>query len=240
MPPKKRSYPCQEKLAREFRLRVTSSEAHGGVVNGAVCRFCECFVQNVNNGERKRKCTTRIKHWNGVFCSENIHGHMVEQNPIKFAEYTALTKQSGTTSANLHKFFEQAKVNVFFKKRYTIIGGKRVFTVNKAIVEVIVQEFMLPAARGDDDDDDDGKGPIPGDRDMNMFVPQYVVADDGAKVMSCYLVTIANPLHYDYIVALLSAGLSFFQISRMVQENRDRLGATRKLGGVSEGDASNF
>ena len=95
MPPKKRSYPWQENMAREFRLRVTSREAHGGVVDGAVCRFCKFFGRDVNDGERKRKCTTRSKHWNGVFCSDNIRGHMVEQHPIKFAEYTALMKQSG-------------------------------------------------------------------------------------------------------------------------------------------------
>ena len=41
-------------------------------------------------------------------------------------------------------------------------------------------------------------------------------------------------------MALLSAGLLFHQISRVVQENRDRLGAASKLGGVYEGDASNF
>ena len=75
---------------------------------------------------------------------------------------------------------------------------------------------------------------------MNMFVPQYMVADDGAKVVSCYLVTIHDPLQYDYILAILSAGLLFCQILRVVQENRDQLGASNKLGGVSEGDASNF
>ena len=68
---------------------------------------------------------------------------------------------------------------------------------------------------------------------MNMSVPQYVVAYDGAKVVSCYLVTIHNTLQYEYVVALLSAGLSFRQISRVVQENHDSLGADSKLGGVS-------
>ena len=165
---------------------------------------------------------------------------MVEQHPIKFADYTDLTKQSGTTLSNLRKFFEQATVDAFFEKRSTIIGGKRIFTFNKAIVEVIVQAFMLPAAHGDDADDDDGKGPIPVDSGTSMFVPQYVIAGDGAKVLSCYLVMINNLLQYDYIGALLSAGLSFCQISRVVQENRDRLGAASKLGGVSEGYASNF
>ena len=58
--------------------------------------------------------------------------------------------------------------------------------------------------------------------------------------MSCYFIAIHNPLQYDYIVALLSAGLSFCQTLRVIQENRDILGASIKLGGVSEGDASNF
>ena len=71
------------------------------------------------------------------------------------------------------------------------------FTVNKAIVKVIVQEFMLTTVYGEDDNYDDGKGPIPGDRGMNMFVPQYVVADDGTKVVSCYFVTIHNRLQND-------------------------------------------
>ena len=145
-----------------------------------------------------------------------------------------MKKQSGTTWANLREFFEQAMVDAFFEKRSTIIGGKHVFTVNKAIVEMIVQYFILPAARGDNDDDNNGKGPISGDCGMNMFVPQYVVSDDGAKVVPCYLVTIHNPLQYDYTMALLSSGLLFRQISLVVQENHDRLGAARKLGGVSE------
>ena len=99
---------------------------------------------------------------------------------------------------------------------------------------------MLPTARGDDDNNDDGKGLIPGNIGMNIFVAQYVVANNGAKFVSCYLVTIHNPLQYDYIVALLSAGLSFRQISRVVQDNHNLLGAASKLGGVSEGDTSNF
>ena len=208
-------------MAREFRLRVTSLEAHVGVVNGAVCRFYGCFGRDVNDRERKRKRTTRSKHWSDVFRSDNIRCHMVDQHPIKLAEYTSLTKQLGTKSANHRELFEQATVDAFFEKRSTIIGGKRVFTVNNVIVEVIVQEFMLSAVRVDDDDNNDGKRPIPGYRGMDMFVPQYVVADNRAKVMSCYLVTIHNLLQYDYTMAFLSAGLLFRQISRVVQENHD-------------------
>ena len=105
---------------------------------------------------------------------------------------------------------------------------------------MIVQKFMLTTVYGKDDNDNDGKETLTGDQGMNMFVPQYVVANNGAKVVSCYFVMIHNPLQNDYIVALLSAGLLFCQISRVVQENRDQLFIAIKLGGVSEGDDSNF
>lgn len=72
---------------------------------------------------------------------------------------------------------------------------------------------------------------------MNVLVPQYVVADDGIKVASCYNVTIQNPMQFYYILSLLSSGLSFRQISSVVQENRDILGAAFKISCVSEGDA---
>ena len=186
-----------------------------------MCRFCKCFGRDFNDGERKCKRTTRNKHWNGVFRSDNIRGHMVKQHPIKFAEYTALTKKLGTTSANLREFFKQVTVDAFLGKRSTIIGSKCVFTVNKAIVKVIVQEFMLTTVYGKDDNDNDGKGTLTGDQGMNIFLPQYVVADDGTKVVSCYFVTIHNRLQYNYIVALISSGYLFPQILRVVQENRD-------------------
>lgn len=44
-----------------------------------------------------------------------------------------------------------------------------------------MQEIMLPAARVDDDED--GEETPSGDRGMNVLVPQYVVADHGAKVV---------------------------------------------------------
>lgn len=69
-----------------------------------------------------------------------------------------------------------------------ILGRKRVFTISKAIVKVIVQYLMFPAAYGDYDDD--GEGPPSGDRCMNVLFPQYIVANDGAKVVPFYIVTI--------------------------------------------------
>ncbi|OAE21235.1 hypothetical protein AXG93_3833s1130 [Marchantia polymorpha subsp. ruderalis] len=42
----------------------------------------------------------------------------------------------------------------------------------------------------------------------------YVIVDDGSKVVSCYKVTIANPLQFDYVVFLLAAVLLIRHILR--------------------------
>ena len=85
-----------------------------------------------------------------------------------------------------------------------------------------------------DDENENGEGDCPrygvppGDRGMRVFQPIYVndeenaeSKDDASKVVSCYQVTISNPLQFDYMVSLLVAGLSFCQISQVVPENRD-------------------
>ena len=79
-----------------------------------------------------------------------------------------------------------------------------------------------------------------GDRGMQVFSPHLVTADDGSEIVSCYTVVIANVLQFDYVVALLGAGMSFRMISRVVKENRDRLGCASKTGCVSEGEVSCF
>lgn len=74
---------------------------------------------------------------------------------------------------------------------------------------------------------------------MNIFVPHYAVADDGAKVISCFAVTIWRPVQFDYVVSLLSFILSFRLISKAYQENLVRLGAAIKIDSVFERDAYN-
>ena len=59
-------------------------------------------------------------------------------------------------------------------------------------------------------------------------------------MVSCYQVTLSNPLQFDYVPALLAAGLSFCQISQLVLDNRGQLGCEVKTGCVSEGKASCF
>ena len=51
---------------------------------------------------------------------------------------------------------------------------------------------------------------------------------------------IQNLLQFNYVVSLLSAILSFRQISRVGQENYDRLGVAINMACVSDGDVSNF
>ena len=86
------------------------------------------------------------------------------------------------------------------------------------------------------DDDKDGKGPPFGNAGVNMFVMQYMVINCGAKVVPCYIVTIHNPLQFNYIVSLLISGLTFRHIIGLVQRNHNRLGIYGNISYVFEGD----
>lgn len=66
----------------------------------------------------------------------------------ELAAYTALTKQPDMAWAKLRAFFEQTTVNAVFEKRSTVVGRKRVFTIDKAIVEVIMND-RSPGLRPD-------------------------------------------------------------------------------------------
>ena len=61
--------------------------------------------------------------------------------------------------------------------------------------------------------------------------------DDASKVVSCYQVTLSNPLQFDYVVSLLADGMSFRKISQVVLENRDHIGCAVKTGCVSDVEA---
>lgn len=100
---------------------------------------------------------------------------------------------------------------------------------------------MLPAAlENDGNDNNDSEGLPPGDRGINIYVPQYSMTDDGSKIFSCFTVTTQHPAQFNYVVSELSVDLSFRKISKVCQESRDRLGAAIKIVSFSEGDASNF
>ena len=72
---------------------------------------------------------------------------------------------------------------------------------------MIVQELLLPVARGDNGKD--AKGTPIVNSNMNLSVPHHMVSGDGSKVMSCYIVRIQNPLHFYYVISLLGAAFSF-------------------------------
>ena len=254
-----RSYPYNEKFAFEFGLRVTGRNDKTGVVEAAVCRFCECWGKEnsdsatVGNdeegGRKKRKRTTNYKHFTRMFRSDNIRLHLKEQHPIKFEEYMLLRSTSSACSSEeiMTSFFAQPTLDAFFERRSTIVGRKRIVTIDKSIVEVIVAELLLGGSESAEDEQEAEEGNQnngqllkSGDRGMQVFVPQLVTENDGTKIVSCYTVVIANILQFDYVVCLLGAGLSFRQIARVVQENRDRLGCASKTGCVSEGEVSCF
>lgn len=59
---------------------------------------------------------------------------------------------------------------------------------------------------------------------MNILKPEYTTNDDGSEVVSCYKLTIGNPLQFYLVFSLLIAGFTYLQILRAVLEKRDWLG----------------
>jgi len=129
---------------------VTAKNEMSGAVEAVVCRFCECWGRENTEDEvadgRKRKRTTNNKHWKDTFRSDNIRKHMNEQHPKKFKDYQELRKQASSTPEILKRFFEQTTVEAYFEKRTTVVGRKRIFTIDKSIVEVIIAGLLLPDA----------------------------------------------------------------------------------------------
>lgn len=108
----------------------------------------------------------------------------------------------------MKRSFEPSTVDAFVEKRGTGVGTMRVFTIGKNIVEVIVSELLMlqleaEEDKGDDEPDAEAIGTadvLPrGDRDMDIFEPQYETDEDGSKTVSCYKVTENDPLHFHYV-----------------------------------------
>ena len=190
--------------------------------------------EELETSGRKRKTTTNNQHWKKSFRADNIRVHMTKQHSQKFAEYEKARKTMDKSLEAFKHFFEQSTVDAFFENPSTIVGKKRIFTTNKNIVEVILKEMLMPLKTVKATDDENGEdncprnGVTPGDRGMRVLQPIYMndednsdSDDDASKVVSCYQVTISNPLQFDYVVSLLADGMSFRKISQVVLENRD-------------------
>jgi hypothetical protein len=162
---------------------------------------------------------------------------MAEQHSKRWEEYQALRNNYESTEEDLKLFFRQSTVDAFFEKRSTVIGRKRVFAIDMPIVDGIVMVFLNPPKS---DDEADPYAVPRADSGTNVFEPEYVIETDGSKTMSCYRVTINNALQFEYVVSLLAASLTFRQISRVLRENRERLGCASKTGCVTDGEASSF
>ena len=75
-----------------------------------------------------------------------------------------------------------------------------------------MKECLLPPT-GDDNNDDNDDEAVRGDIALDAFKPVFEVSEDGSKVVICYKVEIPNQLQFNYVVSLLSARLTFCEIS---------------------------
>ena len=233
MAPKKRQFSYKESYAKEFGVRVTSLNSKTGAVEAVVCRFCESFGREALEGEpgaRKRQKTTNSKHYKGNFRSDNMRNHLQQQHPMQWKRYKDVLLNETSEPEAVRTFFSQTRVEAFFEKRSQLVGNKRIFSLNKEIVEGIIKRLFV-----------DSENELAGDRQMGSFQPMFEGNEDGMdRVISMYTVSIPNPTQFNYVVSLLAAGLSFEQVAKVVKENRDQLGTAMKTGSISPGEVSEF
>ena len=75
-------------------------------------------------------------------------------------------------------------------------------------------------------------------RAMDVFKPVFSIEDNGSKIVERYNVVISAPMEFDYVVSLLATGLSFNQISTVIDCNRTVLETAGKQKSLSPGEVS--
>jgi hypothetical protein len=123
---------------------------------------------------------------------------MVEQHSKRWNEYQALRNNRDSTEEDLKLLFQQSTLDAFLEKRSTVIGHKRVFTIEASIVDGIVKELLNPP---NSDDEADPSAMPRGDSGMKVLEPVYIIESDGSKTVSCYRVTINNAPQFEYVVS---------------------------------------
>lgn len=221
----KRKYPWQKKYSEEFGLRVQSVDERTKLVDAATCSFCQTFGREAAERVRKRsKTKVHQTFTKDNFNASNIRKHMVEQHPRKWKEYIAVRDARGSDPGSFEAFFEQSKLEAFFFKK-SDVNGALSYSIDKDIVEVVIRDMLF-----------DENELIAGDIAMKAFKP---VTNEAGEVLS-YTIHIKNKPQFDHVCELLSASLSFRQISKVVRSDRENLCASSKVGCISPGEASNI
>ena len=112
----------------------------------------------------------------------------------------------------------------------TVDGRKRVFSLDKGIVDEVVRKMLY------NPNDEDQK--LAGDRAMEVFSPVFSPKNDDSKFVVRYNVVVSVAVEFEYVVSLLEAGLTFNQISKEIDSNRDVLGTAGKQKSMSPGEVS--
>jgi hypothetical protein len=124
-----------------------------------------------------------------------------------------------TEPKKLTLFFEQSKLEAFFEKRVTIDSRNRVFSLDKGVDKVDHKMLHNP-------NHEDHK--LAGDCAMEVFSLVFVIENDDSKTIVHNNVVVSTAVEFEYVVSLLAAGLTFNQISKVVDSNRDVFGTAGK------------
>jgi hypothetical protein len=222
MPSKASCSSFQMNWIENFGVKIASRDSGTSSIVSAKCLFCEKFGKEEEEGDdeavesssaRKRRRTDNIKYFKKPWRSDNIASHMKKQHKLKFAEYSALSKEEKKT-------FFLSNDTTFMP--LNAVNESILMLVNKSIVETIIGTMLI-----DPDDDDENIN----NRETALQDFQLQEDDDDGNVER-YLISFDNALQFRLILSYIAAGLSFRQCVNVCQGTKEAT-ALGQIGNVS-------
>ncbi len=169
----------------------------------------------------KRQRTKNTQLFQFPFRLETYKNHHESQHHEDWTSYQLLSHQK---KATLFKKKEVFSIHSFLDKDKDSLQ----FVISRpTIVDDVVGDLFFHL---EEDEEDDASEPIMKTNAMKLFKPQ----EDGS-----YLVTIKNFLRFDLAIRHVSVGLSFRQISKVIEQHRS-VTKNAKLNGLNDHMVSQF
>jgi len=212
----------KEKWLKAYGLHVSARDAATGDVASVECRFCRAFGKEVREEVNvKRAPTSKIKMYTKPWRQDHMKRHMLEQHQERSKEYLSLSVSQKTsyfdpsTAGATRK--EDSPKGRFFLPPPTNDEQLNIW-LDKAIVEGIIGNLLFDP---DDDEDISTK-----ERFLSVFKLQdddEALCDDPHEEeenagLERYLATVRSKLQFYSCIKMVSSGLSFRQVSKVMQD----------------------
>jgi hypothetical protein len=204
-----------------YGLKIMQRDAASKKVISVRCQFCVYFGKDEVAGQKRaRKQTSRIKTWES-FRRELYESHHKGQHAEQWVQYQSLSAEEKK------HFFEGVTPFASTLQSYCGRSDEPLhFTFNRSVVEILIGDIFF---------DPESQGGVTHRKALSLFEPQ--TESNGAVIH--YSVSIKNPMQFRLSIQYLAHGLSFRQISAVLESTKAITGVG-KIGSISDAQVSNY